>query len=124
MANLLTGNFAGTKAQGYLYPAVMTANTLTNNIVETHENVKYKLNLRNLATTGFIADANCDFTANGAVALSDVVLTPKQLEVNIQLCKDDFRDQWEALEMKGKLLGQDIPGIFYQQNPSINCERY
>ena len=114
MANLLTGNFAGTKAQGYLYPAVMTANTLTNNIVETHENVKYKLNLRNLATTGFIADANCDFTANGAVALSDVVLLPKQLEINIQLCKDDFRDQWEALEMKGKLLGQEIPASFQE----------
>ena len=110
----LTGNFAGTKAQGYLYPAVMTANTLTNNIIETHENVKYKLNLRNLATTGFIADATCDFSATGDVSLSDVVLEPKQLEVNIQLCKDDFRTQWEALEMKGKLLGQEIPASFQE----------
>ena len=110
----LTGNFAGTKAQGYLYPAVMTANTLTNDIVETHENVKYKLNLRNLATTGFLTDSACDFAATGNVNLSDVVLEPKQLKINIQLCKDDFRSQWEALEMRGRLLGQDIPASFQE----------
>ena len=109
-----SGNFAGTKAQGYLYPAVMTANTLTNNIVETHENVKFKLNLRNLATTGFLTDSACDFASTGQVNLSDVVLEPKQLKINIQLCKDDFRSEWEALEMKGKLLGQDIPASFQE----------
>jgi len=108
----LTGNFAGEKASGYLYPAILAANTIGSGIVTTHENVKYKLNVRNLATTGFLANATCDFTSTGEVALSDVVLEPKELQVNIELCKANLRTQWESLEMRGAITGQEIPASF------------
>jgi len=110
----LTGNFAGEKASGYLYPAILAANTIGSGIVTTHENVKYKLNIRNLATTGFLANATCDFTSTGEVALSDVVLEPKELQVNIELCKGNLRTQWESLEMRGAITGQEIPASFQE----------
>ena len=110
----LTGNFAGEKASGYLYPAILAANSIGSGIVTVHENIKYKLNVRNLATTGFLANATCDFTDTGNVALSDVVLEPKELQVNIELCKKDFRTQWEALEMRGAITGQELPASFQE----------
>jgi hypothetical protein len=110
----LTGNFAGEKASGYLYPAILAANTIGSGIVTTHENIKYKLNVRNLATTGFLANATCDFVSTGEVALSDVVLEPKELQVNIELCKANFRTQWESLEMRGAITGQEIPASFQE----------
>ena len=110
----LTGNFAGEKASGYLYPAILAANTIGSGIVTTHENVKYKLNVRNLSTTGFLANATCDFRSTGEVALSDVVLEPKELQVNIELCKGNLRTQWESLEMRGAITGQEIPASFQE----------
>ena len=110
----LTGNFAGEKASGYLYPAILAANTIGSGIVTTHENIKYKLNVRNLATTGFLANATCGFQSTGEVALSDVVLEPKELQVNIELCKANFRTQWESLEMRGAITGQEIPASFQE----------
>ena len=110
----LTGNFAGEKASGYLYPAILAANTIGSGIVTTHENVKYKLNVRNLATTGFLANATCGFQSTGEVALSDVVLEPKELQVNIELCKANFRTQWEAMEMRGAITGQELPASFQE----------
>ena len=107
-----TGNYAGEKAVGYLAPAILAANTIANGGVTVHDNVRYKLNVRNLATTGFLADATCDFTDTGNVNLSDVVLEPKELQMNIELCKKDFQSQWEALEMRGRLLDQEIPASF------------
>ena len=97
-----------------MYPAILAANTIGSGIVTTHENIKYKLNVRNLATTGFLANATCDFTSTGEVALSDVVLEPKELQVNIELCKANLRTQWESLEMRGAITGQEIPASFQE----------
>lgn len=107
-----TGNYAGEKAVGYLAPAILAANTIANGGVTVHDNIRYKLNVRNLATTGFLKDASCDFTGTGNVNLSDVVLQPKEMEVPIELCKKTFQSQWESLEMKGRLLDQEIPSSF------------
>lgn len=110
----LSGNFTGEKASGYLYPAILAANTIGSGIVTTHENVKYKLNIRNMATTGYLANGTCDFDPTGNVALSDVVLEVKELQVNTQLCKKTFRTQWEALEMRGAITGQELPSSFQE----------
>jgi len=112
----LSGNFAGTKAAGYFYPAILQGNTINDNVITIHENVDYKLNIRNLGlgTTGFLSVASCDFTPTGDVSLSDVVLEPTDLQVNIQLCKKDFRSQWEKLEMRGALLNQELPSSFQE----------
>lgn len=111
----LTGNFAGDKAAGYLYPAILAANTIGSGNITVHENVKYKLNVRNLATTGFLADGSgCDFADTGNINLTDVVLEPRSLKVNIETCKELYRSQWESLEMRGAILGQELPASFQE----------
>lgn len=107
-----TGNYAGEKAIGYVAPAVLSANTIAQGAVTVHENIRYKLNVRNFASTGFLQAADCDFSSSGTVALSDVVLEPTELMVNLELCKKDFQTQWESLEMRGALLAQEIPTSF------------
>jgi len=108
----LTGNFAGEKAAGYVYPAILAANTIGGGLVTVHENIKYKENIRVMATTGFLKADGCDFESSGHVSLSDIVLEPKKLEVNMELCKTDFESQWESLEMRGKFLDENLPNSF------------
>lgn len=109
-----TGNFAGEAAAQYVAPAVLSANTIAQGAVTVHENIRYKLNVRNFASTGFLAAGDCDFTASGNVALSDVVLEPTELAVNLELCKQKFDSQWESLQMRGSWTDRPMPANFVE----------
>ena len=61
--------------------------------------------------SGIVHDASCDFTTSGSVALSERVLTPKELQVNLELCKQNFLDSWEALQL-GYSAFDEIPASF------------
>jgi hypothetical protein len=52
-----------------------------------------------LLTDDLLKNASCDFTATSTVTLNEKVLTPKELQVNLQLCKSDFKGTWEAESM-------------------------
>ena len=51
-------------------------------------------------TVTSVADATCDFTSAGTLALTEKVLEPKNLQINIDLCKKTLLTSWEALEMR------------------------
>ena len=74
-------------------------------------NVKYKEVIQKLDVSGIVHDASCDFTTSGSVALSERVLTPKELQVNLELCKQNFLDSWEALQL-GYSAFDEIPANF------------
>lgn len=109
-----TGNFAGEVAAQYVAPAVLSANTIAQNAVTVHENIRYRLNVRNFASTGFLAAADCEFNASGTVSLSDVVLEPTELAVNVELCKQKFDSQWESLQMRGSWTDRPMPANFVE----------
>lgn len=92
-------SFAGESAGKWVRAALLSAPTLANELITIMPNVKYKQVLHKLATDGLLKDASCDFTATSTVTLSERILTPKELQVNVQLCKSDFRDTWQAIEM-------------------------
>ncbi len=97
-----SGNFEGLKAAGYIAPAIYSGRTLDTPLVTIHENIKYKLNVRNLdVSTDLVRDASCDFSATSTVTTTDTVLQPKELDVNLTLCFNDFYDQWEAENISG-----------------------
>ena len=113
MALTISGNFAGVKAAGYIYPALLTGNTLGQGLVTIHENVDYRLNVRGITSQGeILRNAECNFTDYGDVTIADTVLEPKELQVNMQLCKKEFRSEWESLEMRGNILNQELPSSF------------
>ena len=99
MALLTTSNFTGTAAGFYISAALKQSNSL--DYLTMIENIKFKSNLQNLnQTVNVVADATCDFTAAGTLALTEKVLEPKRLQVNYELCKADLLDSWEALQMR------------------------
>lgn len=93
--NTYAGEFAGQ----YIAAALLSAKTLDNKYVTIHPNVKYKEVIQRIAVDGIVQDASCDFVTSGSVALSEAVLTPKELQVNLELCKQNFVASWEALQL-------------------------
>jgi hypothetical protein len=73
--------------------------------------VKYKEVIQRIAVANIVNDASCDFTTSGSVALSEAVLTPKELQVNLELCKQQFVQSWEALQL-GYSAFDTIPASF------------
>jgi hypothetical protein len=107
----VTSTYAGEAASGYIAAALLSARTLDNKLVTIMPNVKYKSVIQKLDVSGITQDASCDFVTSGSVALSEQVLTPKELQVNLELCKQEFVDSWEALQL-GYSAFDEIPKNF------------
>lgn len=98
MAFTTTSNFAGKAAGFYISAALKQATSL--DYVTMIENIKYKSNIQKMAGSGLVKDATCDFTDAGTLALTEAVLEPKNLQINLDLCKKTLLDSWEALQMR------------------------
>jgi hypothetical protein len=107
----ITSTYAGEAASGYIAAALLSARTLDNKLVTIMPNVKYKSVIQKLDVSGIVQDASCDFVTSGSVAISEQVLTPKELQVNLELCKQEFVDSWEALQL-GFSAFDEIPKNF------------
>ena len=110
-ANPNPASYAGEFAGQYIAAALLSAKTLDNKYVEIHPNVKFKEVIQKLDVSGIVQDASCDFVTSGSVVLSEQVLTPKELQVNLQLCKQEFVDSWQALQL-GYSAFDTIPANF------------
>ena len=98
MAFTTTSNFAGKAAGFYISAALKEAKSL--DYLTMIENIKYKSNIQRMAGSGVVADATCDFSDAGTLALTEKVLEPKNLQINLDLCKSTLLDSWEALQMR------------------------
>ena len=95
----ITTTYAGEFAGKYISAALLSASTIENGGIEVKPNVKYKEVIKKIATDAIVKDASCDFTATSTVTLTEKILQPDFFQVNLQLCKSDFRSDWEAIEM-------------------------
>jgi hypothetical protein len=98
MAFTTTSNFSGKAAGFYISAALKEAKSLE--YLTMIENIKFKSNIQKQALSGVLADATCDFTDAGTLAMTEAVLEPKNLQVNLDLCKSTLLDSWEALQMR------------------------
>ncbi len=98
MAFTTTSNFSGKAAGFYISAALKEATSL--DYLTIIENVKFKSNIQRMAGSGVVADATCDFSDAGTLALTEKVLEPKNLQINLDLCKKTLLDSWEALQMR------------------------
>ena len=98
MAFTTASNFTGKAAGFYISAALQQANSLE--YLTMIENIKFKSNIQNMAGSGLVTAASCDFTTAGTLALTEKVLEPANLQVNLQLCKATLLDSWEALQMR------------------------
>jgi hypothetical protein len=95
----ITTTYAGEKAQGYIAAALLSGNTIENGGITVKPNVKKSEVLKKIATGDLVADGSCDFTATSSVTLTERVITPKEFQVNLELCKTPFRADWDAISM-------------------------
>jgi hypothetical protein len=109
-----TKTYAGELARPYIAAAVKSAKTVSDGLITIKENVKFKSVLRKIETAGIIQNAACDFTDNGPIELSEAVLQPTELMTNIELCKKDFRSDWEALNTGRGFINDQLPPEFAQ----------
>ena len=80
----ITSNYSGEHAGQYIAAALRSADSL--NYLTVLENIKFKRNITKVATSGLITDATCDFTDAGTLTLTERVLNPKELQINVDLC--------------------------------------
>ena len=111
LPTISNSTYAGEAASGYIAAALLSARTLDNKYVTIMPNVKFKSVIQKLDVSGIVQDASCDFVTSGSVAISERVLTPKELQVNLELCKQEFVDSWEALSL-GFSAFDEIPKNF------------
>jgi hypothetical protein len=108
----VTSNYAGEFAGQYIAAALLSAKTLDNKYITILPNVKYKQVIQKIEVANIVNNASCDFVTNtGSVALTETVIQPKELQVNLSLCKQEFVDSWESLQL-GYSAFDTIPANF------------
>jgi len=96
----ISTSYAGEFAGKYIAAALLSAPTIDKGGVTVMPNVKFKSVVKKVATdANLIKDASCDFTPTGTVTLTERVIQPKELQVNLNLCKSTFASDWEAISM-------------------------
>jgi hypothetical protein len=95
----ITTTYAGEFAGKYIAAALLSAPTLDKGGITVMPNVKYKQVIKRVATDSIIKDATCDFDPTSTITLTEKILQPESFQVNLQLCKTDFRSDWDAIQM-------------------------
>jgi len=100
MSVSLTSTYAGEFSGKYIASALLSASTLDSGAISILPNVKFKSVIQKGATDDIVKDASCDFVTNqGTLTLTEAVLQPDEFQVNLQLCKKDLHNSWEAEQM-------------------------
>jgi len=107
----ITTTYAGQFAGEYIAAALLSASTIDDGGLTVKGNISYKEVIKKLATTELVSAASCDFTPTSTVTLTERILQPTELQVNLQLCKKDFISDWEAQSM-GFGMAQTLPPKF------------
>ena len=111
MALTITSTYAGEFAGKYISASLLSGNTIANGLIEVKPNVKFKEVLKRVDLSGVVANASCDFTDAGTVTLTERIIEPKSLQVNLEICKTPFESDWEAISM-GYSAHDNLPATF------------
>jgi len=95
----ITTTYEGQFAGQYISAALLSANTLDKGGVLIKPNVKYKEVVKTISTDAIVSNASCDFADTSTITLAERILQPEEFQVNLELCKKDFRSDWEAEQM-------------------------
>jgi hypothetical protein len=107
----ITTSYSGEAASGYVAAALLSANSIESGAITVKPNIKYKEVLKRISTDGLLSDGSCDFDATSTITIDEKVLTPEEFQVNLQLCKQDFRSDYNAAEM-GYSAHDELPKSF------------
>ena len=109
---ITSSSYSGEFAGKYLAASLLTAKTLDDAAITIMPNIKYKAAMKVGAFSNLVRSADCDFdpTTSG-LTLTEKVITPTELQVNLQICKKELHSDWEAAQM-GFSAYSDLPKLF------------
>ena len=109
---ITNSTYAGEFAGKYIAAALLSGDTLANNEITILPNVRYKSVLQKASTDDIVKDATCEFkTDQGTLTLTEKVLIAEEFQVNLEICKKELHQSWQALEM-GFSAFADAPASF------------
>ena len=114
MANPMITNssYAGEFAGKYLGAALLSASTLDAGAITILPNIKYKAAMKVGTFSNLVRSADCDFdSTTSGLTLTEKVLTPSELQVNLQICRKELHSDWEAAQM-GFSAFDELPPLF------------
>jgi hypothetical protein len=110
--NSLTTTYAGEFAGQYVGLALLSGNTLSQGAITIKPNVKFEETIKRLDFSGSLVPATCDFDLQAdKVTLTERKIKPVEFQLPLQLCKKDFRSDWEAAAM-GISVYDNLPPSF------------
>lgn len=99
MATSITTTYAGEFAGKYVAASLLSAPTIEKGGVTVLPNVRYKQMLQKVADANLVRNATCSFTDASTITLTERFITVKDLQVNLELCKADYFQTWQAAEL-------------------------
>lgn len=112
MSVTITSSYAGEFAGKYIASSLLAAKTIDDGAITILPNIKYKAAMKVGAFSNLIKGASCNFdTTTSSLALTEKVLTPKELQVNLDICKQTLHSDWEAAQM-GYSAFDNLPPLF------------
>ena len=98
MALTVASNYSGKSAGFYISQALRQATST--DYLTMIENIKFKSNIQKMDATSMVQDASCNVALAGTLAMTEAILTPKNLMVQTDLCSKTLLESWEALQMR------------------------
>jgi len=95
----ITTTYAGEFAGEYIAAALLEGATIASGGITVKPNVKFKEVIKKVSTNDIVKDATCDFDPTSTITLTERILQPEEQQVNLQICKKDFANDWEAIQM-------------------------
>ncbi len=112
MSLSITTSYAGEFSGKYIAAALLSADTLDKGLITIMPNVKFKSVIKKASTDDIVKDAECNFNPNaGTLTLTEKILQPEEFQVNLDICKKDLHDDWEAAQM-GYSAFDNLPSNF------------
>ena len=112
MSVSITTTYAGQFAGKYIAASLLSAKTISDNAITVLPNIKKSATMKVGAFSNIVRDADCNFqTGESSLTLTEKVLTPKELQVNLDICKKDLHADWEAAQM-GFSAFDELPPLF------------
>ncbi len=109
---ITNSSFAGEFAGKYIAAALLSGDTLAKNEITILPNVRFKSVLQKATLPNIVRNADCTFqTGQGTLTLTEQVLQVEEFQVNLQLCKKELHETWQALEM-GYSTFAEMPASF------------
>ena len=109
---ITNSTYAGEFAGKYIAAALLSADTLDKGNITIMPNVKFKSVIQKASTDDIVKDASCGFEPNqGTLTLTEKVLEPRELQVNLEICRKTLHESWQAAKM-GFGLNDELPKDF------------